>query len=127
MVDNGVEYNITDIFGVWALSNDDDLAATHSDVGVWNAHEQNAGTGGIAGWKTNPNTGVTPNGSFIWTFDSLNASSVEQHGFHIRLNGNFPGWGGQTGYATVPEPAGYIALLMLLPMCFARKVRAKTR
>ncbi len=121
-----VAYPITDLFGFWVLSNDDDLFPVHSDIGVWRAHENQAGTGGIAGWHTNPNTGLTPGQQFTFTFDSLNVASVEQFGFHIRVNGTFPGTNGNTGYATVPEPATGSAL-GVLAVLLGRRFRARSQ
>lgn len=121
MTYNGIEYDITDVFGFWALSNDDDLDADHSDIGVWRAHENNAGGGGIAGWKTNPNTGLRPNQSFTFDFNSLTYDRVEQFGFHIRLDGQFPGTDGNTGYATVPEPASMLGLALGLATLARRR------
>jgi hypothetical protein len=121
-----VAYPITDVFGFWVLSDDDDLFPVHQDIGVWQAHENQSGQGGIAGWKTNPNTGLTPGQQFTFTFDSLNVASVEQVGFHIRVAGTFPGTNGNTGYATVPEPATG-AVLGLLSLVFGRRFRARSR
>jgi len=103
---------ITDIFGFFVLSNDDDLVPIHSDTGDWRAVENQAGIGGVAGWKTQPNNGLQPNESFSFTFQSLNAASIEQVGYHVRLTENFPGTGGNTGFATVPEPASLGVLLI---------------
>lgn len=107
---NGSTYTITDVFGFWVMSNDDDLSASNADVDQWRTANNNSGLGGIAGWKTNPNTGLVPNTSYTFEFDSLGVSSVEQYGFHVRLDGTFPGTNGDTGYATVPEPASMIGL-----------------
>jgi hypothetical protein len=110
----GDDYAITDVFGIWALSDDDDLTVTHSDIDVWDAHANNAGGGGIAGWKTNPNTGLTSGQSKVFTFDSLSSDLVERQGFHVRLDGTFPGTEGNTGYITteevIPEPMSLLAL-----------------
>jgi hypothetical protein len=121
MTFEGVTYDIQDIFGVWALSNDDDLVASMSNTGVWEAHQNQSGTGGIAGWKTNPNTGLYANQSYSWTFDSLNVASVEQQGFHVRCFGEVPRFGGNTGYATVPEPSSLAALGALGALFLARR------
>lgn len=106
----GNSYDITDVFGFWVLSNDDDLVFANADQNGWKADSNNAGTGGIAGWKTNPNSGITPGQSITFTFDSLDVNRVEQIGFHVRIDGTFPGTQGNTGYATVPEPASMIAI-----------------
>lgn len=108
---NSQVYTITDLFGFWNLSDDDDLSVINQATGVWTTTNNNAGSGGIAGWKTNPNTGLTPNTSYTFNFDSLNYASVEGTGFHVRIDGTFPGTNGNTGYITaVPEPGTMIAL-----------------
>lgn len=97
-------YDITDVFGFWALSDDIDLTGSTSDFGVWDDKVSNSGTGGIVGWKTNPNTGITPGGSQNFTFDSLAVADVDHWGFHIRVDGTLP-TGGNTAYFTdVPAP-----------------------
>ncbi|NUQ52968.1 MAG: hypothetical protein HUU19_09765 [Phycisphaerales bacterium] len=97
-------YNITDVFGFWALSDDIDLSGSTSSFGVWSDWNKNSGTGGIVGWKTNPNTGITPGGSQNFTFDSLAVGDVDHFGFHIRVDGTLPN-GGNTAYFTdVPAP-----------------------
>lgn len=108
---NGTWYDIVDVFGFWSLSDDDDLVAAGANTGVWGWNSNQSGTGGIAGWKTNPNTGLTAGQNKVFSYDSLNASSVERYGYHVRLDGNFPGTNGNTGYiTTVPEPGSMIAL-----------------
>lgn len=121
----GTSYDVTGVFGVWALSNDDDLVAVNADNGVWGAHQNQSGTGGIAGWKTNPPNALHANQSMSWTFTSLNTASVEQQGFHIMTAGSWPGGGGNTGYATVPEPSGWLALLVCIPIVLAGKSRRR--
>lgn len=102
----GTTYSITDVFGYWALRADMDLTGATSNFNQWNAHQNNAGPGGIVGWKTNPNTGLTPGTSEVFTFDQLDAPNVSGYGFHVRIGGVFPGTNGNTGYVTlVPAPA----------------------
>ena len=97
-------YDITDVFGFWALSDDIDLSGSTSGFGVWDSKVSNSGTGGIVGWKTNPNTGITPGGSQNFTFGSLAVGDVDHWGFHIRVDGTLPN-GGNTAYFTdVPAP-----------------------
>lgn len=97
-------YNITDVFGFWALSDDIDLTGSTSGFGVWTSKVSNSGTGGIVGWSTNPNTGITPNGSQNFTFNSLAVGDVDHWGFHIRVDGTLAS-GGNTAYFTdVPAP-----------------------
>lgn len=103
---DGTTYSITDVFGYWALRADMDLTGATSSFNQWSAHQSNAGIGGIVGWKTNPNTGLTPGTSEVFTFDQLDTPNVSGYGFHVRLNGVFPGTSGNTGYVTlVPAPA----------------------
>jgi hypothetical protein len=114
----GNDYDITDIFGFWNLSDDDDLTVTNAnfldgDGATWSINNKNAGTGGIAGWDTNPNTGITSGQTVQFSYSALSVASVEHPGFHIRIDGQWPGGGGNTGFATfndVPTP-GAAALL----------------
>lgn len=103
-----VTYNITDVFGFWALSTGGSNFADTSDFGVWDAQENLASGGSISGWKTNPNSGIEPSGSQVFKFDSLTESAVSNWGFHIRVDGQLPS-GGNTAYFTVPAP-GALAL-----------------
>ncbi len=118
----GSSIPITDIFGFWALSEDDDVTGATTDFGVWNAHANNASAGGILGWKTNPNTGIVPGGSQVFIFDSLSTADIEHFGFHIRLDGTFPGTTGNTGFAYVPTP-GPAAVLAIAGLVAARRRR----
>jgi hypothetical protein len=124
MIYQNTAYDITDVFGFWALSNDEDLVAIQHDLDGWVVNQSNSGPGGIAGWRTNPNTGLTPGESYTFTFDSLSKDKVDQLGFHIRIDGTFPGTNGNTGFATaaIPEP-GLLAPAMLGLLPFVRRIR----
>ncbi|MCC6228983.1 MAG: hypothetical protein IT432_07135 [Phycisphaerales bacterium] len=98
-------YNITDVFGFWALSDDIDLSGSTSGFGVWDSKVSNSGTGGIVGWKTNPNTGITPNGSQNFTFNNLAVANVDHFGFHIRVDGTLPTGGNTAYFSDVPAPS----------------------
>jgi len=106
-------YAITEIFGFWILSNND-ITSTANSFGVWSVNTNNGGTGGIAGWSTNPNTGILPNGSETFTFNSFSGTQ-DEIGFHVRLaNGTGP-LAGQTVFIKgepVPEPATLSALAL---------------
>lgn len=111
---SGIQYTIQDVFGFWVLSNND-ITATQNNTGVWTVNNSNSGAGGIAGWKTNPNTGLTANQSKSFTFNTL-VGSVDGFGFHVRLANNGAGPEcGNTLYVTgtpVPEPATMTALAL---------------
>ena len=101
-------YDITEVFGVWSLDNNDDFTATGSSQNSWQFHSNNAGSGGIAGWKTNPNNGFI-NNTLAFSYSTVTGQE-EAYGYHVRVDGTLPG-GGNTGYVTaVPEPASMIAL-----------------
>ncbi|HRD30537.1 MAG TPA: PEP-CTERM sorting domain-containing protein [Fimbriimonadaceae bacterium] len=101
-------YNVTEVFGVWALDNNDDFSATGGNQNGWKFNSNMAGTGGIAGWKTNPNDGLI-NSSLAFNYNTVTGLE-EAYGYHVRVNGTLPG-GGNTGFVTaVPEPASMIAL-----------------
>lgn len=101
-------YNVTEVFGVWSLDNNDDFSATGPAQNGWQFHSNTSGTGGIAGWKTNPNNGFI-NNTLQFNYSTVTGQE-EAYGYHVRVNGTLPG-GGNTGYVTaVPEPASMIAL-----------------
>ncbi len=118
---NGVTDTVTDIFGFWALDNDDDLSGTGSTIGSWGFDSNYSGSGGIVGFKTNPNTGITQGGSQSFHFNSL-SGTVEGYGVHVRtVNSN-------TIYtatvAAVPEPATF-AVLGLGAVALIRRKRTR--
>lgn len=119
---NSTTYTITDVFGVWALDDDDDMTASVSSQNGWNASTNFAGTGGIAGWKTNPNSGLVAGQALTFLYNSLNGT-VEDFGYHIRVDGNLPG-GGNTAYfrqEPVPEPATLSAVALGLGALLRRR------
>lgn len=118
---NSVTYNILNVLGFWALRNQDpdNLGATGSNfssgLGNWSYNASTSGTGEIAGWKTNPNSGIFANQQEVFTFSGISAANIDKFGFHVRLSGNqiFPGTTGNTGHITlgaVPEPASLAML-----------------
>lgn len=117
----GVTYTVNSVFGFWGLSNLDNDFADTTSFGTWDAHENLAGSGGISGWKTNPNQGIGPGGSLAFTFDRLVASDVATWGMHIRVNEQLP-TGGNTAFFTVPTP-GSLALLGLGAVAMPRRRR----
>ena len=116
-------YHITSVIGFYALSDDDDLTVTNSNFGVWSTDNSNAGVGGIAGWKTNPNTGFGPNNHQLFTYTALSSLKVERLGLHVATTELFPGTNGNTGnIAIVPEPAAFATLgLGLLGLASRRR------
>lgn len=108
MTIGGTTGQITDIFGFWALDDDNDLSGTGSDFGVWNYNENYSGTGGIVGFNTNPNTGITQGNSQTFHFNSLEGT-VEGYGVHIRLANSNTLYTAVIGNA-VPEPASFAIL-----------------
>lgn len=93
---------IQDVFGFWLLDDNDDLSGTGPNVGVWGFHSNYSGQGGIVGYKTNPNTGISQGQSQTITFATVTGSS-EGFGAHVRLTNS------NTLYtvigSSVPEPA----------------------
>lgn len=122
-----VTYTITDVFGFWALSNTGDIVNTLTstfvdpNTGTWKDQANNGGPGGTAGWSTNPNTGLTPLQSLLFVFDAYDAGEIEQFGFHVRLDGTFPGTSGDTGFITVPAPASAATLLAVGALAARRR------
>jgi hypothetical protein len=116
-------YHVTKVIGFYALSDDDDLTVTNSNFGVWSTDNSNAGPGGIAGWKSNPNNGFGPNASQVFTYTALSTSKVEGLGLHLATSELFPGTSGNTGnIALVPEPTT-LASLAIGAIVFLRKRR----
>lgn len=108
-------YHITSIIGFYALSDDDDLTATNSNFtgnfGPWSTDNSNSGVGGIAGWKSNPNNGMSLSSSETFTFSALSSLNVERLGLHVVTSELFPNTTGNTGnIAIVPEPAAFAVL-----------------
>ena len=127
---NGHDYHITDVIGFYNLSDDDDLTVSNSNFtgnfGPWGTDNSNSGVGGIAGWRSNPNNGITVGGSETFNYTSLSTDKVERLGFHVRLNELFPGTQGNTGDITVvPEPVSMVGLLAGLGGLMARRRRNK--
>ena len=120
-------YHITGIIGFYALSDTHDLAETNSgfsaNFGPWGTDNSNAGTGGIAGWRSNPNNGITLNHSETFTFQTLSSTLVDRVGFHVITQELFPNTSGNTGnIAFVPEPASFAVMgLGLLGICTRRR------
>lgn len=115
-------YHITSVIGFYALSDDDDLTVTNSNFGVWSTDNSNSGPGGIAGWKTNPNTGFGINNHQVFTYTALTTNRVEGLGLHVVTSELFPGTSGNTGnIGIVPEPAAFAAIGFGLIGMFVRK------
>lgn len=107
---NSNTYAITEVFGVWALDNNDDQSATGSNQGGWNFHQNTAGSGGISGFKTNPNSGIVGQ-TKLYNFNSF-TGSPENFGYHVRVSGSLPGGSNTLYIQAVPEP-GTLAVVGL--------------
>lgn len=116
---NAVTYNVTEVFGVWALDDNNDMGGTGTNQNGWTFDSGN----GIRGWKTNPNNGILGS-SLTFNYSTL-TGTVEDFGYHIRVSGNLPG-GGNTAYFrpdAVPEPASMTALALGLAAALKRRRR----
>lgn len=127
VVSLGQTYQVTDLFGFWLLDNDDDLGAAAGNQNGWAFNDNYSGSGGIAGWKTNPNRGLTPGSTpLTFTFGTL-VGQKEQVGYHMRFDRNFASTGGNTAYVTaapVPEP-GTLTVLFGATALLARRKRRR--
>lgn len=108
---NNKTYEVRDIFGFWLLDNNNDMTAQGQSFNGWSYNQNYSGTGGIAGYKTNPNTGITPGKSQEFNFKTVNGS-VENVGIHARLqmNGICDTVFLECPPPAVPEPASLAAL-----------------
>lgn len=118
---NSVNYNITEVFAVYALDDNDDMAATGTNQNGWSFDTNFSGTGGIAGWKTNPNNGFV-NDTKVFNYTTL-TGGVEDFGFHFRVGGTFPGGGNTAYFRPVPEPASIAAISLGALGLLARRRR----
>jgi len=120
---SGTTYAVTDLFGFWALrdANPDFTAASGSTFAPWNWHRNTAGVGDVAGWKTNPNTGILPGGSQSFTCSALSVGEIDRFGVHVRIDGTLP-FGGNTFHLALPSP-GALALLGLAGAVATRRRR----
>lgn len=120
----GNTYQVTDVIGFYGLNGTGDYSPlpTLPTLGSFKDDSTNSGPGSIAGWKSNPNQGLTPGQSKVFTFTGLNTSQIQEFGFHVRLNGTFPGTSGNTGNIRVPAPgAGTLAACGLLIVARRRR------
>lgn len=119
-------YHVTSVIGFYALSDDDDLTVTNSNFGVWSTDNSNAGVGGIAGWKSNPNNGFGVSNHQVYTYTALSTNLVERLGLHVVTQELFPGTNGNTGnIAIVPEPASMAAIGIGVAALIRRKRKQK--
>ncbi|MFN8220855.1 MAG: PEP-CTERM sorting domain-containing protein [Fimbriimonadales bacterium] len=115
---NSTTYHVTEVFGVWALDNNDDMTGTGSTQNGWGFDSNYSGTGGIAGWKTNPNSGFV-NNTKVFNYTTLNGT-YENVGYHVRIAEQFQGSNTLYIENAVPEP-GTIAALGLGAVALIRR------
>ncbi len=119
-------YQVTDVIGFYGLSFVNDFTPLPSlpAVGFFNDDSSNSSTGGIAGWKSNSNKGLTPGQSTVFTFAGLNTAQINGFGFHVRINGTFPGTSGNTGNIRLnPTPAPGAGMLAVGGLVVAARRR----
>lgn len=119
-------YHVTGVIGFYALSDDSDLTVTNSNFGVWSTDNSNAGQGGVAGWKTNPNSGFGVGNHQVFTYTALSTSLVDSLGLHVITQEFFPGTNANTGnISIVPEPASLAAIGIGVAALIRRKRKQK--
>lgn len=125
-------YQVTDLIGFYVLSDSADFAPLPAlpSFGLNDAFgddSTNSGPGAIAGWRSNPNRGLTPTQSLAFTFPAnFPLSSINRIGLHVRVNGTFPGTSGNTGNITgplfIPSPSTLaLALAAAIPASRRRR------
>lgn len=106
-------YSISEVFATFLLDDDDDLVATGIDQGIWRYHDNYTGLGGIAGWHTNPNSGIIAGQNVNLNYTTL-TGAPEWFGYHVRVTPMLPNQS-DTIYivaGAVPEPAGLAVLAL---------------
>ena len=115
LVINNTHYDISDIFGFWALSGLAPLNASGVDQNGWNWNSSDT-SGHIAGWhNANKRFDIQPGNSLSFTYTALNQANVEEYGFHFTTVQSFNG--ANTAYFKgplnpVPEPASLAGLAL---------------
>ncbi|GMV36350.1 MAG: hypothetical protein AMXMBFR61_08580 [Fimbriimonadales bacterium] len=106
----GVEYDVDLVFGLWAISDSGDLAASGANQNGWSYHES---FNNLAGWK-NPSksAAVHPNGSLSFSYTAIDTSKIDQFGLHIRVVGALPDGADTAHFELVPEPSSLAAALV---------------
>lgn len=106
---DSITYNITDVIGFYVLSDDLNFSPlpallSFGSPGAFSDDSSNNGPGAIAGWKSNPNSGLVPGDTLAFTLPaSFPIADIDRLGFHVRLDGTFPGTSGNTGNITFHE------------------------
>lgn len=100
---DSITYNITDVIGFYVLSDDLNFSPlpallNYDSPGAFSDDSSNSGPGAIAGWKSNPNSGLVPGNTLAFTFPAnFPITDIDGIGFHVRLDGTFLGTSGNTG------------------------------
>ena len=106
---DSITYSITDVIGFYVLSDDLNFnplpaLSNFGSPGAFSDDSSNSGTGAIAGWKSNPNSGLVPGDTLAFTLPAnFPIADIDRLGFHVRLTGTFPGTSGNTGNITFQE------------------------
>lgn len=134
---DGLSYDITDIFGFYAVGNDFTATGYALENGAWKWVTKTSPED-LAGWtNNNKSNAITQGGSMTFTFASLLVNEPPPvMGLHVRLalGGNASPFGsGETGFIIpsdgsnpnpVPEPGTILAALSILApvgMTFRRR------
>ncbi len=119
-------YSITDIIGFYLLSDDLDFSPLLGlpASGAFSDDSTNSGTGGIQGWRSNPNAGISVGNTHVFNFPAnTDIGATDRLGFHVRVNGTFPGTSGNTGNITLIPTPGVAALWSVVGLAAAPRRR----
>lgn len=133
----GDTYEVDYIIGFWVLSTQN-ITATNINPSGWSTNNNNAGSGGIAGWSIGyqDSRRIDQGESQVFTFSSFSTGGAKSFGLYVRFGEalNCPDKNGCGDHANekkyirgnpVPEPASIFALGLGASALLRRRLRSK--